>query len=268
MILTIDIGNSDTVLGIYEDKNMIDHWRVSTDRKKTVDEYGILLNNLFSFDNVQVNQIKGVIISSVVPQVVQVLEETTRRYLNLRPMIIGPGIKTGMNIKMEDPREVGADRIVNAVGGYQNHGGPLIIVDFGTATTFDYISANGDYEGGAISPGIGVSTDALFKHASKLPRVELRKPSQAVGKNTVEGTQSGIFYGFIGQVEKVINEFKKEIKGDPKIIATGGYSRSMGSKIEIIDIIEPFLTLDGLYYLAKKNDIKKVSQQWRLQEKR
>ncbi len=266
MILTIDIGNSDTVLGIYENNKMVDHWRVSTDQKKTVDEYGILFNNLFSFDNVKTNQIEGIIISSVVPQVVQVLEVTSIQYLNLKPMVVGPGIKTGMNIKMEDPREVGADRIVNAIGGYQRFGGPLIIVDFGTATTFDYISSKGDYEGGAISPGIGVSTDALFNMASKLPRVELKKPDNAIGKNTVEATQSGIFYGFIGQVEKLIKKFQEEIEVNPKIVATGGYSELIGSKTEAIEYIAPFLTLDGLNYLAQINDLKKVSKKWRLQE--
>ena len=266
MILTIDIGNSDTVLGLYEDSHMIDHWRISTDHKKTVDEYGILFNNLFSFDDVKIKQIEGIIISSVVPQVVQVLEITSIRYFNLKPMVVGPGIKTGMNIKMEDPREVGADRIVNAVGGYQSYGGPLIIVDFGTATTFDYISSNGDYEGGAIAPGIGVSTDALFNMASKLPRVELKKPDFSIGKNTIEATQSGIFYGFIGQVEKLIEKFKQEIKGTPKVVATGGYSELIGSKTDSIEYVAPFLTLDGLNYLAKLNELKQVSEQWRLQE--
>ncbi len=266
MILAIDIGNSDTVLGIYEDNKMVDHWRISTDHKKTVDEYGILFNNLFSFDDVKTKQIEGIIISSVVPQVVQVLEITSVQYFDLKPMVVGPGIKTGMNIKMEDPREVGADRIVNAVGGYQRYGGPLIIVDFGTATTFDYISYKGDYEGGAIAPGIGVSTDALFNMASKLPRVELKKPEFAIGKNTVQATQSGIFYGFIGQVEKLIHKFKEEIKGSPKVIATGGYSELIGSKTDAIEYIAPFLTLDGLNYLAEINDLKQVSKKWRLQE--
>jgi len=256
MILTIDIGNSDTVLGIYNNDKMLDHWRVSTDYKKTVDEYGILFNNLFSFDDVKIDQIDGIIISSVVPQVVRILEKTTIRYFDLKPIIVGPGIKTGMNIRMEDPREVGADRIVNAVAGYQKFGGPLIIVDFGTATTFCYISKIGDYEGGAIAPGIGVATDSLFKHASKLPRVELKRPDLAIGKNTVSGTQSGIFYGFMGQVEKLISKFKEEIDGNPVVIATGGYSELFGSEIESIDHILPFLTLDGLYYLAKLNDIK------------
>ena len=266
MILTIDIGNSDTVLGIYEDNKMVDHWRISTDHKKTVDEYGILFNNLFSFDDVKIKQIEGIIISSVVPQVVQVLEITSVQYFDLKPMVVGPGIKTVMNIKMEDPREVGADRIVNAIGGYQRYGGPLIIVDFGTATTFDYISPEGDYEGGAIAPGIGVSTDALFNMASKLPRVELKKPEFAIGKNTVQATQSGIFYGFIGQVEKLIHKFKEEIKGSPKVIATGGYSELIGSKTDAIEYIAPFLTLDGLNYLAEINDLKQVSKKWRLQE--
>lgn len=257
MILAVDIGNSDTVLGIYYNEKMINHWRVSTDYKKTVDEYGILFNNLFAFDNIETNQIKGIIISSVVPQVVQVLNLTSIKYFNLEPMIVGPGIKTGMNIRMEDPKQVGADRIVNAVGGYHKYGGPLIIVDFGTATTFCYISKNGDYEGGSISPGIGISTDALFEHASKLPRVEIDKPKQAIGKNTVQGTQSGIFYGFIGQVEKLISTFKNEIEGNPKVIATGGYAELIGSNTEYIDTIEPFLTLDGLYYIAELNEIKR-----------
>lgn len=265
MILTIDIGNSDTVLGIYKNDEMINHWRVSTEQNKTADEYGILFNNLLSFDDVNLTQIKGIIISSVVPQVVQVLEITSIQYFNLKPMVVDNNLKTNMKINMEDPREVGADRIVNGIGGHQKFKAPLIIVDFGTATTFDYISEDGDYEGGAIAPGIKISIDALFNMTSKLPRVEIKKPKSVIAKNTVQATQSGIFYGFIGQVEKLIEIFKEQINDNPKVIATGGYSKLIGEKIDSIDHIAPLLTLDGLNYLAKINDLKQVSKKWRLQ---
>jgi type III pantothenate kinase len=256
MILTMDIGNTNTVLGLYEGDELKTHWRISTDRNKTPDEYGMLFKNLFESADITNNAVNSIIISSVVPPILRIFKKTAYRYFNVNPLVIGPGVKTGMNIKTDNPKEVGADRIVNAVAGYQKFGGPLIIVDFGTATTFCYISKTGNYEGGAIAPGIGVSTDSLFKHASKLPRVELKKPNLAIGKNTVSGTQSGVFYGFIGQVEKMINKFKDEIEGNPTVIATGGYSELLGSEIDLIDHIQPFLTLDGLYYLAKLNDIK------------
>ncbi len=253
MILTLDVGNTNTVMGIFEGDKLEKHWRISTDKNKTPDEYGVLFNNLFSYANINSCDIKRILISSVVPQVVSVLRDTARDYFNLKPIIIGPGVKTGMNILMDDPREVGADRIVNAVGGYNIYGGPLIIVDFGTATTFCAISSKGDYMGGAIAPGINVSTEALIGYAAKLPRIELECPDSVIGKNTVMAMQAGIIYGFVGQVEALVNKFKKEFSVDVQVIATGGLVDLIADQTEVIDIVEPFLTLKGLYYIAQLN---------------
>jgi len=257
LILTIDVGNTNTVLGIFENGELKKHWRISTDKDKTPDEYGILFHNLFSvFDSKINSKINGIIISSVVPPVVSVLEETSRYYFDVKPLVIGPGVKTGMNIQMENPREVGADRIVNAVAAREKYGGPLIIIDFGTATTFCAISKNGSYLGGAIAPGIGISTEALFDYAAKLPRIELKNPDKAIGKNTIKAMKSGIIYGFVGQVEKLINEIKKELSQESKVIATGGIVNLIYRETEVIDEVEPFLTLQGLSIIGRFNKVK------------
>ncbi len=255
MILTIDVGNTNTVLGVFNKGELINNWRISTDKDKTPDEYGILFYNLFSYFNLKIGDIKGIIISSVVPPVVTVLQKTTRTFFNTQPLIIGPGIKTGMNIKMDNPREVGADRIVNAVAAYQKYGGPLIIIDSGTATTFCAVTRDGNYLGGAIAPGIGVSTEALFRYAAKLPRVELSRPESAIGKNTIMGLQSGIIFGFVGQVEGLIDRFKKELGQESKVIATGGLVNLIAEETDKIDYVEPFLTLEGLYYIGLLNGL-------------
>jgi len=255
MILTIDVGNTNTVLGVFQNKKIYTHWRISTDRNKTPDEYGMLLQNLFYYSDLELKDIKGIIISSVVPPVLPILDKTADRYCGLKPLIIGPGVKTGMNIKMDNPREVGADRIVNAIGGFNIYGGSLIIIDFGTATTFCAVSKQRNYIGGAISPGIGISTEALFERAAKLPRIKLKKPQKAIAKNTISGMQSGIVFGFAGQVEAMVKRFKQEIKGEPKVIATGGLVTLIDSATDVIDFIEPFLTLSGLYYIGTLNGI-------------
>ena len=255
MILTIDVGNTNTVLGIFEQGKLLKDWRISTDHDKTSDEYGVLLYNLFDFAGFKIEKIKGVIISSVVPPVVMVLKEASTKYLELEPMLIGPGIKTGMNIKMDDPREVGADRIVNAVAAYRKYGGPLIIVDFGTATTFCAVSQNGDYVGGAIAPGISISTEALFRQAAKLPRIELKRPETAMGKNTIAGMCSGIVYGFVGQVEGLVRRFKQELGPATKVIGTGGLVNLIAGETSAIDLVEPLLTLEGLNYIGTINGI-------------
>ncbi|MFW6381831.1 MAG: type III pantothenate kinase [Bacillota bacterium] len=256
MILAIDLGNTNTVLGLYKGENMIRNWRISTDKDKTADEYGILFKNLFSLTGVSCEKVSGIIISSVVPPVVMVLEAATRRYFGLKPLVIGPGIKTGMNIKFENPRQVGADRIANSVSAYRQYGGPLVIIDFGTATTFDAVSDNGDYLGGAIAPGIGISTEALFDYAAKLPRVEFKKPASPIGRNTEMGMQSGIIYGFVGQVEGLVKRFKEELGAETTVVATGGLVELIAPETELIDRVEPYLTLDGLYYIGKLNDIR------------
>lgn len=253
MLLVFDIGNSNIVLGTYKNDVLTNHWRISTDRQKTGDEYGMLINNLFQFHGLDMKDIKAIIISSVVPPLVVPLVKMCERYFEIEPLVVGPGIKTGIRLKYENPREIGADRIVNAVGAFEKFGGPLIIVDFGTATTFCAIEANGDYLGGAIAPGIGISTEALFQRAAKLPRIELVKPKSVICRNTVTSMQSGIIFGFTGQVDEIVRRMKAEMGSNPKVIATGGLANLIARESKTIDYVERFLTLDGLNILYKRN---------------
>lgn len=254
MLLVFDVGNTNIVLGIYEDKELIKHFRISTDKNKTSDEYGILISSLFNHDKIDITKINDIIISSVVPNIMYSLENFCIKYLNIKPKVVGPGIKTGLNIKYDNPKQVGADRIVNAVSGIEKYGYPLIIVDFGTATTFCAISEKGEYLGGTISPGIKISSDALFERASKLPRVELTKPGMTICKNTVSAMQSGIIYGYVGLVEKVVSMMKKELNNEnTKVIATGGLANLIASETDIIDTVDNLLTLDGLRIIHEKN---------------
>ena len=253
MILTMDIGNTNTVLGLYEGEELKTHWRVSTDRSKTPDEYGMLFKSLFESADINNEDVNSIIISSVVPPILRILKKSSYRYFNVKPLVIGPGVKTGMNIKTDNPKEVGADRIVNAVAGHQLYKGPLIIVDFGTATTFCAISKNGEYLGGAIAPGMGISSEALFNQSAKLPRIELIEPGKAIGKNTIDGMKSGIVYGFVGQVEYLVKKFKKELSEKATVIATGGLVSLIAAETETIDHVEPFLTLKGLKHIANIN---------------
>ncbi|MBM7856041.1 type III pantothenate kinase [Desulfohalotomaculum tongense] len=252
MILVFDVGNTNTVLGVYKGENLVAHWRVSTDCNRTADEYGMLLNSLFQYAGLDINKINAVVISSVVPPMMHSLERMSKRYFNVSPMVVGPGVKTGMPIKMDNPREVGADRIVNAVAGYSLYGGPLIIVDFGTATTFCAVNKKGEYVGGVIAPGIGISTEALFAHAAKLPRVELKRPPSVLGKNTVHGMQSGIVFGYAGLVDEIVRRIKKEL-GECTVIATGGLAELIAKETGTIDKVEPFLTLTGLRLIYQRN---------------
>ena len=253
MLLVFDIGNSNIVLGAYEGEQLLRHWRISTDRQKTGDEYGLLINNLFEYHKLNVKDINAIIISSVVPPLVVPISKMCQRYFYIDPLIVGPGIKTGIRLKYENPREIGADRIVNAVGAYEKFGGPLIIIDFGTATTFCAIDDNGDYLGGAIAPGIGISTEALFQRAAKLPRIELVTPKSVICRNTVSSMQSGIIFGFTGQVDEIVRRMKEELGKDAKVVATGGLANLIAKQSKAIDVVEPFLTLDGLYMLYKRN---------------
>ncbi|WP_031517132.1 type III pantothenate kinase [Desulfofalx alkaliphila] len=252
MILVFDVGNTNTVLGVFNRDQLIAHWRISTNRNRTADEYGILLANLFQCAGLDKSQISEMIISSVVPPLMQTLETMSQRYFNVRPLVVGPGVKTGMPIKVDNPRELGADRIVNAVAGFHLHGGPLIIVDFGTATTFCAVNAKGEYLGGAIAPGIRISTEALFAQAAKLPRVELKSPPSVIGKNTIHSMQSGIIYGYAGLVEEMVRRFKNEL-GECKVIATGGLAEQIAQEASSIDKVEPFLTLIGLRLIYLRN---------------
>jgi type III pantothenate kinase len=253
MLLVIDIGNTNIVFGVYEDDTLINHWRLSTSIQKTVDEYAILLNSLLYFEKIKLNQIDSAVISCVVPPLLIPFEIICRKYVGIRPILVEPGIKTGMPILYENPSELGADRIVNAISGYEKYKRALIIVDFGTATTFDYITPKGEYVGGAIAPGIMISLEALFERASKLPRVELIKPKSIIGKNTVYAMQSGIIYGYVSLVDGIVKRMKEEVKTDPYIIATGGLASLIYKESETIDEVDEFLTLRGLKMLYERN---------------
>lgn len=253
MILVLDAGNSSIVLGVYENDELVHHWRMETDRHKTEDEFAMQIKAFFTHVGISFEQIKGIIISSVVPPIMFALETMCKKYFQLKPLVVGPGLKTGLNIKYENPREVGADRIVNSIAAMEAYPVPLIIVDFGTATTFCYINEQGYYMGGAIAPGISISTEALYTKASKLPRIEIARPQSVVGKNTVAAMQAGIVYGFIGQVEGIVNRMKAQSKEEPLVLATGGMASLIANESQAIDVVEPYLTLKGLYILYKRN---------------
>ncbi|HEY5674418.1 MAG TPA: type III pantothenate kinase [Malonomonas sp.] len=253
MLLVIDVGNSNTVLGIYAGDELKKDWRVGTDKYRTVDEYAMLINQLFRLSDFKFTDLTDVIVSCVVPPMQNILDKLCRQYFHLTPYVVGPGMKTGMPIQYDNPREVGADRIVNAVAAYEQCRCPLIVVDFGTATTFDVISAEGVYLGGAISPGVGISAEALFERASKLPRVEFSRPPQIIAKNTVNSMQSGIFYGYVGLVEGIVSRMKKELPENARVIATGGLAGPIAEATDSIDQVEPFLTLEGLRILYQRN---------------
>nr|WP_288698179.1 type III pantothenate kinase [uncultured Allisonella sp.] len=254
MLLVFDVGNTNIVLGLYDGDKMIYHWRAATNELKTADEYAASLGMMFQLDGVTFAMVTDIIISSVVPPVNPTLEYLCRRYFHVEPMMVGPGMKTGLNILYDNPRELGADRIVNAVAGITLYGGPLIIIDLGTATTFCAIDEKKRYLGGAVTPGIGISMEALFQRASKLPRIELTPASSVICKNTVSAIQSGIYYGAIGQVDGIVRRMKKEMGyKEIKVIATGGLADLIASQSETIDVIDPLLTLKGLYILFKKN---------------
>lgn len=256
MLLVIDVGNTNIVAGVFDDKELVCHWRSSTDRSKTADEYGILLRSMFNYTRMPMDQIKAIIISSVVPPLIVPLCHMCERYFELTPMVVGPGIKSGISLRYDNPREVGADRIVNAVAAfdkYSKKGMPMIIVDFGTATTFCALLPTGEYLGGAIAPGIGISTEALFQRTAKLPRIELIKPKNVISRNTVNAMQAGVIYGFVGQMDGIVRHMKEELGGNAFVVATGGFANTMAAESDSIDVVEPFLTLDGLRILHEKN---------------
>ncbi|MCT8977477.1 type III pantothenate kinase [Clostridium sp. CX1] len=257
MILVLDVGNTNIVLGVYENKELIASWRLSTDSKRTADEYGVQVTQLFLQSKLDPTDVEGVIVSSVVPNIMYSLEHMIKKYFEIDPLVVGPGVKTGINIKYDNPKEVGADRIVNAVAAYEMYKKPIIIIDFGTATTFCAITAKADYLGGTICPGIKISSEALFERAAKLPRVELTKPSGVICKNTVSSMQAGIIYGYIGQVDYIVDKMKKEMmqlgEEEPVIIATGGLAKLISEESKFIDNIDPILTLKGLRIIYEKN---------------
>lgn len=253
MILVLDVGNTNITLGVYKGKDLLYHWRIATIRERTEDELGILVKMLLADKGITVGEISGIAISSVVPPLMFALEKMSNKFFGHKPIVIGPGVKTGLNIKYENPREVGADRIVNAVAAIEKYGYPLIIVDFGTATTFCVINDIGDYMGGVVAPGINISTEALFRHAAKLPRIEITRPPSVVGRNTITSMQSGVLYGFTGQVDGIVSRIKKEFNLPFKVIATGGLASLISAESFEIEIQDDNLTLDGLRIIWDRN---------------
>jgi len=253
MLLVLDVGNTNSAIGVYDNNELIGHWRLTTRIHRTADEFAVLLDSLLRMQKLSLDSIQDVIISCVVPPILPFIEEMFTAKLNLKPLIVGPGIKTGISIKIENPKEVGADRIVNAVAALEMFNEQSIVIDFGTATTFDVVSKKGEYLGGLIFPGITISAEALYSHAAKLPRIEIVQPSAVIGKNTIQSIQSGIFYGYCELVDGLIKRIKNSLTGNTRVIASGGYAKLLGKESSGIDEIVPLLTLEGLRIIYEKN---------------
>ncbi len=263
MLLVVDVGNTNTVLGVFGPKadgagpgrygTLISNWRVSTNKSQTVDEYGVLFRNLFAMNGIEVSAVQGIVISSVVPPLDSTLREVCERYFQFKPLFIEPGVKTGMPVHYDNPAEVGADRIVNSVAAFEKFGGPCIVVDFGTATTFDVVSPKGEYMGGVITPGIGISADALFERTARLPRVDIRKPPSMIATNTVNSLQAGLYYGYLGLIDGILERLIAELDGDVKVVATGGLATLMGGGSKYIREVDDLLTLEGLRIIYERN---------------
>lgn len=259
MLLAFDVGNTNIVLGVFKDGELIENWRMETDNKRSADEYGMVIKQLFEYSDLSFDDVEDVIISTVVPSILFTLQHLSQKYFNKKAIVIEPGIKTGLLIKYDNPKQVGADRIVNAVAAHAKYDGPLIIIDFGTATTFCAISEKAEYLGGTIAPGLKISSEALFSMTAQLPKVELEEPGKVICKNTIQSMQSGLVYGHMGIIQYIVDRMKKELSDitssdkEPKVIATGGMASMIAEGVDCIDEVDKMLTLEGLKLIYEKN---------------